>query len=84
MELLDLPEVFHLFDETRGWDYDKVFVDDISYREGRGEAYRNYGIDRERGCVVICRPDQYVGWLGELEDVSDMERYFSGIMLSQE
>lgn len=83
MELLDLHEVFHAFDEKRGWDYDKVFVDDISYHEGHGEAYKNYGVDRERGCVVIARPDQYVGWIGEVEDVGDMDRYFSDILLPQ-
>jgi len=83
MELLDLHEVFHAFDEKRGWDYDKVFVDDISYYEGHGEAYKNYGVDRERGCVVIARTDQYVGWIGEVEDVGDMDRYFSDILLPQ-
>jgi len=83
MELLDLHEVFHAFDEKRGWDYDKVFVDDISYHEGHGEAYKNYEVDRERGCVVIARPDQYVGWIGEVEDVGDMDRYFSDILLPQ-
>ena len=69
IELLDLHEIFHPFDEKRGWDYDKVFVDDISYHKGHGEAYRNYGVDKERGCVVIARPDQHVGWIGEVEDV---------------
>lgn len=83
VELLDLHEIFHSFDEKRGWNYDKVFVDDISYHEGHGEAYRNYGVDKERGCIVITRPDQHVGWLGNLEDVRDMERYFDEILLPQ-
>ncbi|KAI9860964.1 MAG: hypothetical protein M1830_006208, partial [Pleopsidium flavum] len=43
VELLDLHEIFHPFDEKTGWDYNKVFVDDISYHEGHGEAYKNYG-----------------------------------------
>ena len=83
IELLDLHPVFHPFDEKRGWDYEKVFVDDVSYHEGHGEAYQNYGVDRERGCVVILRPDQYVAWVGELEDVHDMDRYFSGFLVPQ-
>ena len=83
IELLDLHEIFHPFNPKRGWDYDKVFVDDVSYHEGHGEAYKNYGVDRERGCVVIARPDQYVGWIGEVEDVGDMERYFEQILIPQ-
>ena len=83
VELLDLHEMFHPFDEKRGWDYEKVFVDDVSYHEGHGEAYKNYGVDKESGCVVIARPDQYVGWIGELEDIGDIDRYFSEVLISQ-
>ena len=83
VELLDLHEIFHPFDEKRGWDYEKVFVDDMSYHEGHGEAYKNYGVDRESGCVVIARPDQYVGWIGELEDIDDVDRYFSEVLIPQ-
>lgn len=83
IELLDLHPVFHPFDDKRGWDYEKVFVDDVSYTNGHGEAYRNYGVDRERGCVVIIRPDQYVAWVGELEDVRDIDRFFSGFLIAQ-
>lgn len=83
IELLDLHAVFHPFDEKRGWDYEKVLVDDVSYHDGHGEAYRNYGVDRERGCVVIIRPDQYVAWIGELENVHDIDCYFSGFLIPQ-
>ena len=83
VELLDLHEIFHPFDEKRGWNYEKVFVDDTSYHEGHGEAYKNYGVDRDRGCVVIARPDQYVGWIGELEDIDDIDRYFSEVLRPQ-
>ncbi|KAI9154778.1 Phenol hydroxylase [Paramyrothecium foliicola] len=79
VELLSLPEIFHPFSEEYGWDYGKVFADDSSYHEGHGKAYENYGINPTRGCVVIVRPDQYVSWIGELEDVNDMNRFFSGI-----
>ena len=81
IELLDLHEIFHPWSDSEGWDYNKVFVDDVSYHEGFGDAYKNYGVDKERGCVVIARPDQYVGYIGELEDVSDMDAYFRGIMV---
>ena len=83
VELLQLHEIYHPYDPEKGWDYDKVFVDDMSYHEGHGEAYKNYGVDKERGCVVIARPDQYVGWIGETEDVCDMDRYFSQFLIPQ-
>lgn len=79
--LRDFPEVLHPFDEKTGWDYNKVFVDDESYHEGYGDAYKNWGVDRERGCVIAVRPDQYVGWVGELEDFEGLEGYFGGCLV---
>ncbi|KAF2138052.1 uncharacterized protein K452DRAFT_321418 [Aplosporella prunicola CBS 121167] len=81
--LRDFPEILHPFSETRGWAYDKVYVDDESYHEGHGQAYKNYGVNAERGCVVALRPDQYVGWVGELEDVADLEGFFGGVLLER-
>jgi phenol 2-monooxygenase len=83
IELLDLPEIFHPYSAKQGWDYWKVFVDDESYHEGHGKAYENYGIDPRRGASVIIRPDQYVSWLGEVDDYEDMERFFSAFMKPQ-
>jgi len=79
--LRDFLEVLHPFDEKMGWDYNKVFVDDESYHEGYGDAYKNYGVDMERGCVVAVRPDQYVGWVGELDDFDGLEGYFAGCLV---
>jgi phenol 2-monooxygenase (NADPH) len=75
IEFLDLPDIFHPFFEAEGWDYWKVFVDDVSYHEGHGHAYQGYGVDSNSGCLVILRPDQYVSWIGELEDTDEMERF---------
>lgn len=82
IELGDLMEVFHPFKgEEEGWDYWKVFVDDADcYHEKTGEAYEGYGVDREKGCLVVLRPDQYVAWVGELEDTVEMEAFFGGFM----
>jgi phenol 2-monooxygenase len=33
--------------------------------------------------VVVVRPDQYIGWVGELEDVGALARYFDGIFLKK-
>jgi phenol 2-monooxygenase len=79
-DLFDFPEIFHPFSQRDGWDYWKIYVDDESYHEGHGHAYEKYGVDPKRGCAAILRPDQYVGWVGELEDVEAMDKYFSGFM----
>ncbi|KAH6668110.1 phenol hydroxylase [Plectosphaerella plurivora] len=79
--LRDFPDVLHPFDARLGWDYDKVYVDEESYHEGFGDAYGNYGVDRVKGCVVAVRPDQYVGWVGALEDFDGLEAYFAGCLV---
>ncbi|KAI1773935.1 putative phenol 2-monooxygenase [Hypoxylon cercidicola] len=79
--LRDFPEILHPFDPQTGWDYDKVFVDDVSYHEGFGDAYTNYGVDKERGCVVVARPDQYVGWVGDIDDFDGLQKYFEGCLV---
>lgn len=83
VELLSLPDVFHPYDEKLGWDYWKVFVDDESYHEGHGHAYENYGIDPSRGCLIVVRPDQYVSWVGEMEDLAEINSFFGSFMRSR-
>jgi phenol 2-monooxygenase len=83
VELHDFPEIFRPFSHREGWNYWKVYADDQSYHEGHGYAYRNYGVDPKKGSVVILRPDQYVSWIGDLEDIADMDQFFSGFMRSQ-
>lgn len=79
--LRDFPKILHPYDEHTGWDYGKIFVDADSYHEGFGDAYKNYGVDKAKGCVVAVRPDQYVGWIGDLEDFGELEQYFQGILV---
>lgn len=79
--LTDFPDILHPFDAQTGWDYNKVYVDDESYHEGCGDAYEKYGVNPERGAVVAVRPDQYVGWVGDLEDFGDLEKYFEGCLV---
>ena len=84
VDIFDFPPIFRPFSETAGFDYSKLFVDDESYHEGHGHAYEAYGIDPEKGCAVAIRPDQYIGWIGEVDDYDMMERYFAGFMKGRE
>jgi hypothetical protein len=81
--LRDFPDVLHPFDEKKGWDYDAVYVDDESYHEGYGDAYKGYGVDGEKGCVVVTRPDQYVGLIDTLDEegFGGVEAYFRGVLV---
>ncbi|KAJ6789159.1 hypothetical protein PWT90_06035 [Aphanocladium album] len=78
--LEDLVDVFHPLDEEFGYDYDRVFVDGKSYDGQDGKAYDKYGITEE-GCVVIVRPDQYISWVGSLEDLDEIDAFFEGILI---
>ena len=84
VDIFHFPLIFRPFTTTDGWDYSKICVDDESYHEGHGEAYKSYGIDPSRGCAVILRPDQYVSWVGEMDDYDMMNRFFSGFMKAQD
>ena len=82
--IFDFPEIFRNFDERDGWDYSKISVDDQSYHEGHGHIYDNFGIDPEVGCVVILRPDQYISYIGPVDDYDTLDKFFSGFMIPQD
>lgn len=80
--IFDFPEVFRPYDESDGWDYDKIFVDDVSYHEGHGKIYEEFGIS-SHGCIVITRPDQYVSYVGSLDNPSAVNDFFANFMMDQ-
>ncbi len=58
-------------------DYEKVFCADTK----RGEdIFAMRGIDRARGCIVVVRPDQYVGHVLPLDARAELAAYFAGIL----
>ncbi|KAH7159553.1 FAD binding domain-containing protein [Dactylonectria estremocensis] len=83
VDIFDFAEVLRPYDEVDGWDYNKIFVDDESYHEGHGQLYQNFGIDREEGCAVVLRPDQYISFVGKIDDYKSIDDFFSGFMLAQ-
>ncbi|KAL3474928.1 thioredoxin-like protein [Aspergillus californicus] len=83
VDTFDFLEVFRPYDEIDGWDYEKIFVDDNSYHEGHGKLYESFGINPEKGCLVVLRPDQHVSYVGPLENYDAVDRFFFGFMLAQ-
>ncbi|PCH36424.1 hypothetical protein WOLCODRAFT_140412 [Wolfiporia cocos MD-104 SS10] len=62
--------------------WSKVLLDDTDmFGRSGGGGYDAYGIDRTRGAVVIVRPDGFVGTVAPLEDLSEIDDYFSSFMV---
>jgi phenol 2-monooxygenase (NADPH) len=58
-------------------DYEKVFCADLK----RGEdIFETRGVDRDAGCIVIVRPDQYVGHILPLAARDELATYFAAIL----
>lgn len=83
MDSFDFPEILRPFDQERGWAYDRIWSDDecLWDRQSTGKAYGFWGVDRIRGALVILRPDQHIGWVGNIEDVDGMTGYFEQILV---
>jgi phenol 2-monooxygenase len=58
-------------------DYEKVFCAD--QRSGN-DIFAMRGVDREKGCVVIVRPDQFVAHVLPLDGYRQLAVYFDGFM----
>jgi phenol 2-monooxygenase len=58
-------------------DYEKVFCADTKQGE---DIFDMRGIDRAAGCVVIVRPDQYVGHVLPLQARGELAAYFADIL----
>jgi phenol 2-monooxygenase len=60
-------------------DYEKMFCAD----QRRGDIFNTRGIDRERGCILIVRPDQHVAHVLPLAATEDLRKFFDGFMIAQ-
>ena len=59
-------------------DYEKMFCPD--FKSGQ-DIFDLRGIDRDRGCLVVVRPDQYVADVMPLDAVDRLAAYFERILL---
>lgn len=78
---LDFEELPNLLKPKTGklglQDYEKVFCTD---HKGQGDFYTMRGIDREQGCMIVVRPDQYIAHVLPLDAFTELSGFFSGIM----
>jgi len=59
-------------------DYEKVFAPDL--KSGR-DIFDMRGIDREQGCLVIVRPDQYIAHVLPLDGFAAISAFFDGFLV---
>lgn len=58
-------------------DHEKIFCVD---HKGAGDIYDMRGIDRERGCMIVVRPDQYIANVLPLDGFEALSSYFAGVL----
>jgi 2-polyprenyl-6-methoxyphenol hydroxylase-like FAD-dependent oxidoreductase len=61
-------------------DYEKMFCPDL--KSGQ-DIFDMRGIDRDKGCMVVVRPDQYVAHVLPLDGHEALAEFFAGFMLPQ-
>ena len=79
MAITALPELLFPHKGRYGLrDYEKAFcaLDDASK-----DIYALRGIDREHGCLVVVRPDQYIAQILPLLATNELSQFFAGFML---
>jgi len=59
-------------------DYEKMFCPDL---KGRQDIFDMRGIDRNTGCMVVVRPDQYVAHVLPLDSYAELAAFFDGFMV---
>ena len=58
-------------------DYEKVFCVD---HKGVGDIFDMRGIHRDKGCMVVVRPDQYVANVLPLDGYAELSAFFAGVL----
>jgi 2-polyprenyl-6-methoxyphenol hydroxylase-like FAD-dependent oxidoreductase len=61
-------------------DYEKMFSPDL---KGGQDIFTMRGIDREQGCLVVVRPDQFVAHVLPLDGTAQLAAFFDGFMMKQ-
>ena len=59
-------------------DYEKAFC---TIDDAKQNIYEMRGINREQGCMVVVRPDQYIAHVLPLNDTAALAEFFAGFML---
>jgi phenol 2-monooxygenase len=79
---LDLEAIHALLLPAKGRyglrDYEKMFCPDL---KNHNDIFDVRGIDRDKGCMIVVRPDQYIADVIALDAYDRLSAYFDGFML---
>ncbi|MFN3628018.1 MAG: FAD-dependent monooxygenase, partial [Parvibaculum sp.] len=79
LDLLKMPEFLLPRKGRYGLrDYEKMFCPDLKSGQDIFDMRR---IDRDRGCMVIVRPDQYIAHVMPLDAHEELSAFFDGFMI---
>jgi phenol 2-monooxygenase (NADPH) len=59
-------------------DHEKVFCVD---HKGVGDIFGMRGIDRDQGCMIVVRPDQYIAHILPLDAYGELAAFFDGFLV---
>jgi phenol 2-monooxygenase (NADPH) len=76
-----MPSLLRPHKGTHGLcDYEKIFCADIKSGD---DIFVMRGVNRDRGCIVVVRPDQHVAHVLPIDAYSELSSYFAGFMIDQ-
>ncbi|MEM6625242.1 MAG: FAD-dependent monooxygenase [Pseudomonadota bacterium] len=79
LDAMQMPELYRPRKGALGLrDHEKTFSRDPK----RSDVFSLRGIDRDQGCMVVVRPDQYVSTILPLDAFDDLAGFFDGFMLA--
>jgi phenol 2-monooxygenase (NADPH) len=58
-------------------DHEKIFCVD---HKGLGDIYDMRGINRDQGCMIVVRPDQYIAHILPLDAYAELSDFFAGFL----
>jgi phenol 2-monooxygenase len=62
-------------------DYEKIYCPDLKSAE---DIFDMRGIDRDQGCMVVVRPDQYISHVLPLDAYEQLSTFMSNILIAQD
>ena len=80
LDITDLPELLRPTTGRYGLlDYEKAYSAEVP----GADIYAERGIDRERGCLVLVRPDQYVAHILPLDATDELAEFLGTVLKPQ-
>lgn len=61
-------------------DYEKMYSPDFKNNQ---DIFDIRGINRDKGCILIIRPDQYVSHILPLDAYTELEQFFAGFLIQR-